>query len=786
MPLLARLGNRASLLLHHFVYSFPSRQPAHPHTDDATDGLPTIRASDYEDSGENEALQESMGPLSFAGSGYGITLILMMILLNRIHHIVRRPRQTPVIQPSQGGSRYQQLRRRVQIALTHPDTPLYIRVPGVIALLRSWFLFTIVLLQVGGYWPNVEQPGKTAIWRSAVGGVGRWAGNMEMEVVCWQVFVGVCIGLVCSGIANGLDTVRRRDVAAGFNLFGYSFLLHLYSSPFTHKRTPGPHSQGRPDVHALFQMWLSLGELTWLQTFELSRTMRSNVLLPTSVCGILGLGHFIYVLARAPLRFPSFTFLTHMVSPSWSFLALFLSVIIVFTAVLKAITLLFTVGKIPSLGALFPHEGVVPQREDDFGVALLKIGTACIEATALTGLRNELAAVDEPRAPWVEIMTSGSDFHRAMLRGIDTPGFSTEITDIKVSEIEDPNSDASPHSRALAKFVKTCRNAILSSAIALLLSTRFGRKALRVYKKAWRARWYYGPRSWRFWRRESWTEPPQYAELRRVRERLDENDQARRELRSMVTMLDTCKEQVKGDEAIRARATGANVRPGGSSVERRGAGKSEMMPYGQYLLEDVEDEIEDDGEWTQQVEESDDESETASQATNSEWGEDDSGDETEVEESRKGAIYRDLIITELEDDDESHAELQPVLLAHLTSRNGTPLTRRQYSALFNNPTSPTRGGRGPEMSYEGAMSFRGVAAERREMMDGKRDEEEQETRMACVVCMVSTRDTILWPCRCLALCNDCRESLASRLTADDQMCPCCRKKVEGYSRIYIP
>ncbi|WVQ70879.1 hypothetical protein IAR50_000404 [Cryptococcus sp. DSM 104548] len=780
MPLLARLGNRASLLLHHFVYSFPSKQPTHDHhPDDTTDAIPTIRA---EDSGENQALQESMGPLSFAGSGYGITLILMMILLNRIHHIVRRPRHTPAIQHSQNGSRYQQLRRRIQIALTHRDTPLYIRIPGVIALLRSWLLFTILLIQVGGYWPNVEQPGKTAIWRKAMGAAGRWAGNMEMEAVCWQVFIGVCIGLVCSGISNGLDTVRRRDVGAGFNLFGYSFLLHLYSSPFTHKHTSGPHSQGRPDVHALFQMWLSLGELTWLQTIELSRTMRSNVLLPTSVCGILGLGHFIYVLTRAPLRFPSFTFLTHM-------LALFLSIIIVFTAVLKAITLLFTVGKIPSLGALFPHEGVIPQREDDFGVALLKIGTACIEATTLSGLRNELAAVDEPRAPWVEIMTSGSDFHRAMLRGIDTPGFSTEITDIKVSEIDDPNSDTSPHSRALHEFAVTCRNAIFSSAIAVLVSTRIGRKALRVYKKAWRARWYYGPRSWRFWRRESWREPPQYAELRRVRERLDENEQASREIKAMKAMLEKFRDQVKADEEIQSRASGVDVRPGGSSaVERRGAGKGEWMPYGQYLLEDVEDEIEDDGEW--QVDDSDHGSETASHATDSEWGENDSGDETEVEESRKGAIYRDLIITELDDDDESHAQLQPVLLAHLTSRNGTPLTRRQYNALFNSPSTPTRAGQarrtsGEEMSYEGAMSFRGVAAERREMMEGKEDED-AETRMACVVCMVSTRDTILWPCRCLALCNDCRESLAGRLTADDQMCPCCRKKVEGYSRIYIP
>jgi hypothetical protein len=43
--------------------------------------------------------------------------------------------------------------------------------------------------------------------------------------------------------------------------FGYSFLLHLYSSPLTHHRLPQVSSHGRPDFHALFQLWLSLTEV---------------------------------------------------------------------------------------------------------------------------------------------------------------------------------------------------------------------------------------------------------------------------------------------------------------------------------------------------------------------------------------------------------------------------------------------------------------------------------------------------------------------------------------------
>jgi hypothetical protein len=48
--------------------------------------------------------------------------------------------------------------------------------------------------------------------------------------------------------------------------FGYSFLLHLYSSPLTHHRPPPAANYGRPDVHALFQLWLSLTEVS-LQFF---------------------------------------------------------------------------------------------------------------------------------------------------------------------------------------------------------------------------------------------------------------------------------------------------------------------------------------------------------------------------------------------------------------------------------------------------------------------------------------------------------------------------------------
>lgn len=56
-------------------------------------------------------------------------------------------------------------------------------------------------------------------------------------------------------------------------------------------------------------------------------------------------------------------------------------------------------------------------------------------------------------------------------------------------------------------------------------------------------------------------------------------------------------------------------------------------------------------------------------------------------------------------------------------------------------------------------------------------------RLLCVVCQTEPRGVLLRPCRCLALCNECREVLASRRY---KQCPCCRSDVQGYSKIFLP
>jgi hypothetical protein len=53
----------------------------------------------------------------------------------------------------------------------------------------------------------------------------------------------------------------------------------------------------------------------------------------------------------------------------------------------------------------------------------------------------------------------------------------------------------------------------------------------------------------------------------------------------------------------------------------------------------------------------------------------------------------------------------------------------------------------------------------------------------CVVCQVSPRTVLVWPCGCLSLCDDCRVGLASK---NYTACVCCRTNVVAYSRLYVP
>jgi len=117
------------------------------------------------------------------------------------------------------------------------------------------------------------------------------------------------------------------------------------------------------------------------------------------------------------------------------------------------------------------------------------------------------------------------------------------------------------------------------------------------------------------------------------------------------------------------------------------------------------------------------------------------------------------------------------LLAHMTDNSSTPLTRQRFRRLVTGNSS----------SADSKNGWSEVVHARRPVSITSRSEDALgEARRNCVICTVEPRQIICWPCRCLALCDDCRENLASRSSVSKHTCPCCRTSVEGYSKIFIP
>ena len=70
-------------------------------------------------------------------------------------------------------------------------------------------------------------------------------------------------------------------------------------------------------------------------------------------------------------------------------------------------------------------------------------------------------------------------------------------------------------------------------------------------------------------------------------------------------------------------------------------------------------------------------------------------------------------------------------------------------------------------------------------IDGVSQEEQpgenQATWGPCVVCQTNPRTVVVWPCRCLALCEECKVTLAMR---NFGTCVCCRREVGAVSRVF--
>ncbi|TFY65006.1 hypothetical protein EVG20_g5753 [Dentipellis fragilis] len=668
------------------------------------------------------------GPWSFFASGYAIALFAMALLLNRIQHIVAPSRHPlPYRMRFDGVHGLHGTRSRLSflryiysslfpVDLSSTFARTLFRVPTLYLLFKSLALWSVILLQTSGFFPSAPQ------W-AWLQNISQWAGTKEMEDVCWSTFGAVCGALCVGALTRGLEGVGTSNTSP-FNLFGYAFLLHLYSSPLTHALNP-EGSPSRPDMHVVITILMPLLQLSMIHFLGVKQSWSNQRLVPTTICSLLTLLHFHSVLWFSPASYPLLNYMS----------CIFESLLIVVTLLafaLNALTQILLEGAVTR--PFFGHAAtLMPKWDEDFSIVLLRLGTASLEATSVAGLGNEVSAVpvaepaDAKAGAYGEVqmnrvgVTSVSHARDGRRR---KDGFANEIRHVKVGGgHQDPWFDV-VWVRELGRFGMELRKFAKGAALGVWAYLR-GRTVYRRHP---------GP------------------------ERAQNEDE--------------------------------DAGPGGLAAEPLSEGTAEPQDdaeharvYQRFLAGEAVSDDEDDFSPRfaddNDDEEDDDESPDADGADN--------GSET-------ARLYADLSATA------TSTATAPLLLAHMTDSSATPLTRRRYGRLVSGsaqaqaeeqaqmqvPASERAdGGGGGEADWGAFVRERQVAASVAASAAAQ-DEGLAERRRNCVICTVEERQIICWPCRCLALCDDCRENLASRFTASKHTCPCCRQPVEGFSRIYIP
>ncbi|KAF6748584.1 hypothetical protein DFP72DRAFT_916357, partial [Ephemerocybe angulata] len=670
------------------------------------------------------------GPWGFFTSGYmlGLLLVANIIVPSRVPASERRRRYIRRMQRLPGlGALWDAV---FPLDLSRTTTRLALHLPSLYSLGKVLLIWGVLVLQTSDMYPKEA-------WAQRL---GAWVEAKEMKDVCWKTFVAVCSGFAVEGFVKALDGVEAgfpigsnmNPNTSPFNIVGYAFLLHLYASPFAHSISAYTRGETR---HAVIT-------LTMFHALSISKRLSTHRLLPTTLSSVLSLMHFHGALfsyfsgaksatstsaTRSQLltTYPILNYIPNIFETM-------LILTIVLTIVLNILVQIVVRGRVDRVfsglgirGASWSSHPVWDQQQDedaetvlddqggvweflstlpfdeDFGVLLLRIGTASLEATGLRGWSNEVAPIAAAIPPGRRrrIMareaaaTQGladarpSEYGRVRMgragaggvqvggraiagpsrqasvvggglrrRRQGAPGLHNEVrtVDLGVSSLEGDGErvNATMRSRLFRYLEESARylGSLWAAFKGLLRVARAGlawaimersSKMHAVRRRVHRQRQA---------EEEKWLERERWAEEERERERERESEERERDLYEQF---------LRGDEI--------------TDDEQ------------EYQDEEVEEVELDDENGREEGEEQDDGSE---------------------DEREAFGLFSDLLRNE---GDTSGGGNGAVVLAHL---------------LDKSPMTPARS--------------------------------------VCVICTSEARDVICWPCRCLAMCDGCREALAAR------------------------
>ena len=373
----------------------------------------------------------TLGPWSFFASGYAIYLFAMVrrvrrilsayhltstypqaLLLNRIQNIVVPSRPPPQRHALDLRSRPVFLRAFLPsvfpIDLSSTFSRVVLRLPTMYLILESLLLWSILLLQAADCFP----PSSWKPFRL----LDDWAAHKEMDEICWFTFQAICAALCVGALTKGLEGVGTSS-ASPFNLvcsiipsvsrplmnscavrlFLHAALL-LFSSNSSGKtrRAALPPRRERyfyylcslvpgESAHMGDTVILILSQLSMIHFIGAKQSWSNQRLIPTTICSVLTLAHFHWVIWLSPSSYP----LLNYVSCVFESL-LVLVILLAFS--LNILKQLLLEGSITRL--FIGHTtSLMPKWDEDFSIVLFRLGIASLEATSVAGLGNEVSGI---------------------------------------------------------------------------------------------------------------------------------------------------------------------------------------------------------------------------------------------------------------------------------------------------------------------------------------------------------------------------------------------------------
>lgn len=771
---------------------------------------------------EVEALDRaafSDSPWGFVASRYALTLGVMAVVVNRITHICRpqgRPR--PLSSP-----------RRLAIQL-----------PTLLFLIWSGFLLLLVTLHsfsksnsistkvFGASW--LPSDVHTLISSNASGSDVHTANS----ALLWRLFLSVCLAVVSSTLLRTLEghnTIVNPDDLGNsptFNLVGFAVLLHLHASSYTFP----------PNKHVYLSILFQVGEVLGLQACTCWTTPPISRLTLTSIFGLTSTLHYLHAIRSGDRGYPFLQSFSR--APDLGLIA-----IILLTLTLHTFTALITSTPLSFSRLVDPRS--LPLPSDDYSLALFKLGTACLSSTKLSGLDSDLIDVNTSKESWIEVdegqvrvRSPNGKLIKSNEQG--RTGFHNEIRRIKSSKL--PANGRHPFRsaawRGRFRFFLTLMRTIRG------LAYWFGGKVAEFL-----------PFNLPRFRTPQWT----YRLLRLIRVAWHgTNGEERRRLRiEERRRMAERTARINADQALRDRMEGAGRAIGVSTStnthlitpsqmrQRNRALSPDLVnvspnSWHHYFAQDFDEESDaEDEEWREEIETEEtttysrqvspspiptDADYWQSLGSGSRLNEDDDEEMEDIDEDEDGweddanpadmsaellmLARRDFsnegIVDEKEEKDESYAR---ILMAHMSTPNSKVLTRRGYRDLVGYF----------EEDQEDVRLLADVIRQRRIGVPGgggSSSNAERERMRLCVICYAEDRTIICWPCKCLALCDGCREAMAARppprnhhrahtgggggggLLGNEgygteggsatatHTCPTCRTPVIGFSRIFLP